>query len=83
MVNQQKILPMGRLQGVKVDIEDASTQVDFEVMDIIDYSNPYPTLLGVALAIDMNRVINIKKYKIIFEKNSLHIVVLLDPAEAA
>lgn len=41
MANQQKILPMGRLQGVTVDIEGASTQKDFEVTEIVDGSNPY------------------------------------------
>lgn len=29
MVNQQKIIPMGRLQGVAVNIEGASALVDF------------------------------------------------------
>lgn len=32
MVNQQKILPMGRRQGIIVDIEGVSTQMDFEVI---------------------------------------------------
>ena len=32
MANQQKILPMGRMQGVTVDIEGVSTQTDFEVI---------------------------------------------------
>ena len=31
MENQQKIIPMGRLQGVTVDIEGTSTLADFEV----------------------------------------------------
>ena len=31
----------------------------------------------------MNRVINLKKRKMIFEKKSLHIVVPLDPAEGS
>ena len=30
MVNQQKILPMGRLQGLTVDIEGASALEDFK-----------------------------------------------------
>ena len=46
MVNQQKIIPMGRLQGVTMDIEGASTLVDFEVIEIVDDSNPYHALLG-------------------------------------
>jgi len=74
---------MGRLQEVIVDIEGVSAQVDFGVMDIFDNSNPYPTLLGIDWATDMNEVINMKKRKMIFEKNSLCIVVPLDPAEEA
>jgi len=83
MVNQQNILPMGRLQGVIVDIEGASTQTDFEVIDIVDDSNPYPTLLGIDWGTNMNGVINLKKHKMIFEKKSLCVVVPLDPAEGA
>lgn len=45
MANQKNILPMGRLQGVTVDIEGTSAQADFEVIEIIDDNNPYPALL--------------------------------------
>lgn len=72
---------MGRLQGVIVDIEGVSTQADFEVIEIFDDSNPYSTLLRIDWATDTNGVINLKKRKKIFEKNSLRIVVPLDPAE--
>ena len=68
MVNQQKILRMGRLQGVTIDIEGTSAQADFEVIEIVNESNPYPTLLGIYWATDMNEVINLKKHKMIFEK---------------
>lgn len=57
--------------------------MNFEVIGIVDDSNPYPTLLGLDLAMDMNGVINLKKRKMIFEKKSLHVVVLLDPAVGA
>lgn len=81
MENQQKIVPMGRLQGVTMDIDSASTQTDFEVIKIVDDSNLYPTLLGIEWAMDMNGVINLKKRKMIFEKMSLRIVIPLDPDE--
>ena len=80
MVNQQKILPKGRFQGITIDIEGENALVYFEVIDIVDDNNPYPTLLGIDWATDMNRVINLKNRKIIFEKKSLHVVVPLDPA---
>ena len=47
----------------------------------MDDSNPYPTLLGIDWATEMNGVINLKKQKMIFEKKSLHVVVPLYPAE--
>ena len=81
MTNQQKIIPMGRLQGITMDIEGASALVDFEVIEIVGDSNPYPTLLGIDWANDMNGLINLKKCKMIFEKNSLCIVVPLDLVE--
>lgn len=81
MANQQKVILMGRLQGITVDIEGLSTLVDFEVIEIVEDSNPYNMLLGIAWATDTNGVINLKKHKMIFEKKSLRIVVPLDPAE--
>jgi len=52
---------MGRLQGVTVDIEGVSTLTDFEVIEIVDDSNPYLALLGIDWSTDMNGVINLKK----------------------
>jgi len=72
---------MGRLQGITVDIEAARTKTYIEAIEIVDDSNPYPTLLGIDWATDMNGVINLKKWKLIFEKNSLCIVIPLDPSE--
>ena len=66
-----------------MDIEDASTQTYFEVIEILDDINPYPMLLRIDWATDMNGVINLKKQKMIFEKKSLCVVVPLDPAEYA
>ena len=83
MENQQKIVPMGRLQGITVDIEGESTLVDFELIEIVEDSNRYPALLGIDWAIDMNGVINLKKDKMIFQKKSLRVVIPLDPAEGS
>ena len=83
MVKQQKIIPMERLQGITVDIEGASALENFEAVDIVDDRNPYPMILGIDWATDMNGVINLKKRKMIFEKKSLRVVVTLDPAEGS
>ena len=47
LANQQKIVPLGRFPSVPVDIDGVSTFADFEVIEIIDDSNPYPALLGI------------------------------------
>ena len=83
MANQQKIIPMGQLQGVTIDIEGASELANFEVIEIVDDSNPYPALLGIDWATDMNGVINLKKRKMIFEKKSLRVIVPRDLAEGS
>jgi hypothetical protein len=45
--NQYKIYPIGRLEQVEVNIDGVKTKVDFEVIEIMDDSDPYPTLLGI------------------------------------
>ena len=59
--NQQKILPLGRFPNVPVDIDGVYIVAYFEVIEIIDDSNPYPSLLGIEWALDNDAVINLKK----------------------
>jgi len=73
--------PNGEALGVTVDIKGMSALADFEVIEIVDDSNPYPALFGINWATDMNVVINLKKQNMIFENKSLRIVVLLDHVE--
>ena len=47
----------------------------------MDDSNLYPAFLGMDWATYMNGVINLKRQKMIFEKNSFRVIVPLDPAE--
>ena len=47
LANQQKIVPLGRFPNVLVDIDGICTVAYFEVIEIIDDSNPYPALLGI------------------------------------
>ena len=74
---------MGILQAITLDIEGVSTLADFEVIKIFDDSNPYPALLGIDWATDMNGVINMKKCKMIFENKSLHVIIPMDPTEGS
>jgi hypothetical protein len=61
LANQYKIYPIGHLEQVEVNIEGVKTKVDFEVIDIMDESDPYPALLGIDWAFDNNVVLNLKK----------------------
>ena len=46
MANQQKIIPLGRLLKIMVDIAGVKVRVDFEVIQIVEDANPYHVLLG-------------------------------------
>lgn len=81
MENQHNIIPMGRLHGVTIDIEGASKLDNFEVIEIVDDNNAYPTLLPIDWAIDMNGVFDLKKQTMLFERKIICMVVPLDPAE--
>jgi hypothetical protein len=47
MANQQVVSPFGRLEHVHVDIDGVKTFADFEVIEIVDDSFPYTSLLGI------------------------------------
>ena len=66
-----------------MDIEGASVLTDFEVIEIVDDSNPYPAFLGIDWASHMNGVIILKKRKMIFEKKSLCVIVPLESVEGS
>ena len=43
LANQERVLLIGQLSQVHVDIEGLHTFLDFEVIKIVDDMNPYPT----------------------------------------
>ena len=47
LANQQRVSPLGRLPQVPVDIDGVRSFADFEVIEIIGDSRPYPSLLGI------------------------------------
>ena len=64
-----------------VDIVGVKVQADFEVIQIKEYVDPYPTIIGLDWAIDMGGIINLKKQSMVFENNGTRLIVPLDPAE--
>ena len=55
--------------------------MDFEVIEIIDDSDPYPALLGIEWAMENAAVINLKKRQMIFEGRDLRVILPLDPSQ--
>ena len=79
--NQAKVLLIGRLSQVPVHIEGLHTFADFEVINIIDDTNPYPALLGIDWAIDNQNIIKFNKRILSFKENEMRVVSPIDPLE--
>ena len=65
----------------QIDTDGVSTVTEFEVIEIIDDSNPYPALLGIEWAMENAAVINLKKRQMNFEGKGLRVIIPLDPSQ--
>ena len=81
LANQTKVLPVGRLSQVQVDIEGLRTFVDFEVINIVDDTNPYPMLLVTDWVMGNQTIINFKRRILSFEDDEMRVAMPLDPLE--
>ena len=81
LANQMKVLPIGRLNQVPVEIEGLHTYAEFEVINIVDDKNRHTMLLGIHLDIYNQNIINFKKRILTFEYEEQRMVALLDPLE--
>ena len=81
VANQEKVLPIGRLSQVQVDIEGLHTFADFKVINIVDDTKPYAALLGIDWAMGNQTIINLKRRTLSFEDDEMRIVAPLDPLE--
>jgi hypothetical protein len=52
LANQHRFIPIGRMKGVTVDLDGVRTKADFEVIEIVDDTPPYPALLGMDWVFD-------------------------------
>jgi len=50
--NQQRVIHIGRWKNITMDLYGVHTTIDFEVMDMVDESIPFPTLLGIDWTFD-------------------------------
>jgi hypothetical protein len=79
--NQYNIVPIGPLRGVLVNIDGVCNVADFEVIEIVDASQPYPALMGLEWAFDNQAIINLKRREMIFELGDLKVIAPLDPTK--
>ena len=64
----------GILANVPVNIEGIHTFVDFEVIEIVDDTNPYPSLLCIDWDIQNQTIINFKKIILSFKNSYMSVV---------
>jgi hypothetical protein len=57
LVNQHKIVPIGRLLRVPMNIDGVHSVADFKFIEIVDNSHPYPTLMGLEWAFDNQKLL--------------------------
>ena len=60
LANQHRVLPIGKLKGVTLDLDRVHTKVDFEVIEIVNNMTPYLALLVLDWAFDNQSIINLK-----------------------
>jgi hypothetical protein len=82
MANQQAMSRFGRLEHVPVDINGIRKFVDFEVIEIVDDSFPYPALLGIDWDFKNYTFVDLKKRRMKFEGDGLRVITPLDPYES-
>jgi hypothetical protein len=63
----EKLVPIGIWKGILVDLNGVRIMANFEVINIVDNTFPYPTLLRLDWAFDNQVIINLKMSKMIFE----------------
>ena len=80
LANQAKVLPIGRLSQVQVDIWGLHTFSEFEVINIVDDTKPYPVLLGIDWAMGNQTIINLKSI-LSFEDDEMRVVAPLNLVE--
>ena len=54
---------------------------DFEVIEIVDGTTPYPTFLGLDWEFENQAIINLKTRKMTFELGEYRVIMPLDPSE--
>jgi hypothetical protein len=78
--NQKRVIPIGRLKNTTMDLDGVRTTTNFKVMDMVDESIPFPTLLAIDWAFENHTIYNLKTRKMIFEDDNFRVVSPLYPS---
>jgi hypothetical protein len=81
LASQHRVLPMGRLNGVTIDLDGVRTKIDFEVIEIVDGTKLYPTLLVLDWTFGNQAIINLKTRKMTFESGYYMVIAPLNPSK--
>jgi hypothetical protein len=79
--NKYKVYSIGQLEQVQVNIEGVKINLDFEIIEIMDISDPYTALHGIDWAFDNKVVLNLNKRQISFEIDTVCMVAPVDHYE--
>jgi hypothetical protein len=60
LANQHRVLPIGRLKGVTIDLDGVRTKADLKLIEIVEDTTPYTTLMGLDWAFHNQAIINLK-----------------------
>jgi hypothetical protein len=66
---------------VTIDLDGVHTKVEFEVIEIVDDTTPYPALLGLDWAFANQTIINLKTRKMTFDLEDYSVIAPLDPSK--
>jgi hypothetical protein len=78
LANQHWVFPIGRIKGVTTDLDGVRMKDDFQVIEIMDGTRTYPTLLGLDWVFENHEIINLETRKMTFKSLEYRFVVPLD-----
>jgi len=81
LMNEHKIVPIGHLTRVPMNIDGVYNMEYFEVIETMDDNKPYPTLMGLEHDFDNQAIIELKRREMIFEVRYLKVTSSLDPSK--
>ena len=64
-----------------VDIDEVHSSTEFEVIEIIGDSRPYPALLGIDWVIGNMSIIDLNRRQMTFEDEQIQVIAPLDPLQ--